>query len=89
MKIKKLIWRDNVTEVGKTNGLFQIISDVDELDIHYSITNKKDNVIDNKFHLSAEYKNVTVNIVCYTVDDAKHFAQEHFKDTIHKLFFEK
>jgi len=36
MEIKKLNWRDNITENGKTFGFFTILSDVDDFIIKIS-----------------------------------------------------
>ena len=41
MNIKKLNWRDNITDIGKKSGLFEILADVKELDITYHIRNYK------------------------------------------------
>ena len=88
MEIKKLNWRDNITDDGKTRGLFEILSDVKELGITYHIRNYKywgDDVSDKYFFFQANGDNM---IECDTVDDAKVKAQEYFKQTVLKLFFD-
>lgn len=88
MEIKKLNWRDNVTVVGKEQGLFEILSDVKELNITYYIRNYKywGDDVSNKYYLFQS--NGDSMIECDTVDDAKLKAQEHFKQTVLKLFFD-
>ena len=89
MNIKKLNWRNNVTDVGKERGLFEILSDVKELGITYHIRNWKyygDKLEQNKFYFfCASDDNI---IECDNLDDAKSKAQEHFKQTVLKLFFD-
>lgn len=89
MEIKKLNWRDNITDVGKEQGLFEILSDVKELRITYHIRNYKywGDSISNKYYFFQENNESSV-IECDTVEDAKLKAQEYFKQTVLKLFFE-
>jgi hypothetical protein len=88
MEIKKLNWRDNVTDVGKEQGLFEILSDVKELGITYHIRNYKywGDDVSNKYYFFQS--NGDAMIECDTIDDAKLKAQEHFKQTVLKLFFD-
>lgn len=89
MEIKKLNWRDNVTDVGKEQGLFEILSDVKELGITYHIRNYKywGDDVSNKYYFFQS--NGDAMIECDTIDDAKLKAQEHFKQTVLKLFFDQ
>lgn len=89
MEIKELNWRDNITDFGKKQGLFEILSDVKELGITYHIRNYKywgDRIVSNKYYFFETNGDTTIE--CDTVDDAKLKAQEHFKQTILKLFFD-
>jgi hypothetical protein len=88
MNIKKLNWRDNITDIGKKSGLFEILADVKELDITYHIRNYKfysDKAGDKYYMFSS---NSTEMIECDSVEFGKEIAQEHFKQTILKLFFD-
>ena len=88
MEIKELNWRDNITDLGKKRGLFEILSDVKELGITYHIRNYKywGDDVSNKYYFFQS--NDVSMIECDTVDDAKVKAQEHFKQTVLKLFFD-
>jgi hypothetical protein len=97
MNIKKLNWRDNITDIGKKSGLFEILADVKELDITYHIRNYKfysdkaspfENLevfTGDKYYMFSS--NSTEMIECDSVEFGKEIAQEHFKQTILKLFF--
>ncbi len=89
MNIKKLNWRDNITDIGKNSGLFEILADVKELGITYHIRNYKywgDSITDKYYFFQANGEEM---LECDSVDDAKLKAQEHFKQTILKLFFDQ
>jgi hypothetical protein len=89
MNIKKLNWRDNITDVGKEQGLFEILSDVKELNITYHIRNWKyfgDKMEKDKIYLMSERQFDVIE--CDNIEDAKLKAQEHFKQTVLKLFFD-
>lgn len=89
MEIKKLNWRDNVTDIGKKQGLFETLSDVKELGVTYHIRNYKyfgDKMEENKFYLMTERQLDAIE--CDNIEDAKLKAQEHFKQTVLKLFFD-
>jgi hypothetical protein len=89
MNVKKLNWRDNITDIGKNSGLFEILADVKELGITYHIRNYKfygDKVSDKYYMFSSN--NDTDIVECDDIDFGKEIAQEHFKQTILKLFFD-
>ena len=88
MNIKKLNWRDNITDIGKNSGLFEILADVKELGITYHIRNYKywgDSITDKYYFFQSNGEEM---LECDSVDDAKLKAQEYFKQTILKLFFD-
>ncbi len=88
MDIKKLNWRDNITDVGKEDGLFEILADVKELGITYHIRNYKyfgDKII-NKYYIFTESDLEIVE--CDSIELGKEIAQEHFKQKVLKLFFD-
>ena len=89
MEIKKLNWKDNITNIGKERGLFEILSEVKELGITYHIRNYKylDNGISDKFYLFQSNSNKVIEFA--DIEDAKLKAQENFRQTILNLFFEK
>lgn len=92
MKIKELIWEDNVTEIGKAKGMFEIVSNVIFLHswlCEYKIRNWKhygDEPCD-KIFMFVNIKDKEI-IECDSIEDAKEKAQEHFKNLILKNFFE-
>ena len=92
MKIKELTWEDNITEIGKAKGMFEIVANV--IFLHswlckYTIRNWKfygDEPSDKTFmFININDKEI---IECDSIDDAKEKAQEHFKNLIIKNFFE-
>jgi len=86
MNIKKLNWRDNITDIGKKSGLFEILADVKELDITYHIRNYKfySDKADDKYYMFSSNDTEMID----SVEFGKEIAQEHFKQTILKLFFD-
>ena len=94
MKIKQLVWKDNITESGKSQGVFQIKSKVDALELIYSIKNFKDKqtipIVSTKFMLLVSHGGDDIlykeNI---TLEAAKKLAQKNFKEVVANLFFEK
>lgn len=87
IEIKNLKWRDNITDIGKSQDLFEIISDIKELGITYHIRNYKywgDSISDKYYFFQANGNDM---IECDTVESAKIKAQEFFKQTVLKLFF--
>lgn len=87
MKLKTLVWRDNVTEGGKEAGLFEILTNVKNTSITYSIRNYKywGDAIGDKYYFFQQ--NGTEMIECDSVEEAKVKAQECFEQTIMKLFY--
>lgn len=88
MQTKKLEWIDNVTEIGKALGVFQINSEVKELRLRYYIQNWKfhgDKTQDKIYLICSDNS----PIECSDIDDAKEKAQQHFKQTVMNLFFER
>lgn len=89
MVFKKLTWRDNVTNFGKTKGHFEILSDVKELNLNYSITNYNvDRVIKSDVYylfLSDDIKSIESD----SLDVLKLKAQEHFEKKVVNTFFEE
>ena len=91
MKIKKLIWRDNITGFGKTLGKnFELISNVDRLSLKYYIRNHKyyGSECTDKFFFSSSIMGDDI-IECDTVEECKLKAQEHFKNLVLKIYFEE
>lgn len=86
-EVKELIWKDNITELGKTENLFEIISNVKEIGLRYYIRNQKysNQPVQGKYYFSCSYDDIMIE--CNSIDEAKEKAQEHFKQTIIKLFF--
>ena len=88
MKIKKLKWKDNITQFGKElhPNAIQLISSVEDLDLYYSIQNHMNmNDIKNIIYLYIKSK----YIMCSSIKEAKEKAQEHFLKTVMKLYFQK
>jgi len=99
MEIKTLNWRNNITknqewpwtlttEITHPDNLFEILADVEELDLHYSIRNYKqwgDKIQNDKFYLLSGNFEIKE---CNSVEIAKLEAQENFKRTVLNLFFE-
>lgn len=94
MEIKDLEWRDNITDLGKKDGLFEIISDVcveSYILMNFSIRNSKVLTIDGigkTFFLWS--KTGFLKEECFefsTIEEAKEKAQQEFKNKITKLFF--
>ncbi len=94
MKIKELEWRDNISDLGKRDGLFEVISDVcieSYILMNFSIRNSKSLTIDgvgNTFFLWS--KSGIFKEECFefgTIEEAKEKAQQEFKNKITKLFF--
>ena len=88
MKIKKLNWIDNVTDLGKAQGLFEILANIKELGITYYIRNYEhwEGHASEKYYLSQS--NINMITEHNNVEDAKLKAQECFEETILKLFFD-
>lgn len=89
MSIKKLIWRDNITEKGKEKGMFYIMADVLELNLKYSIRNYKyySDPITDKFYFFSSLSDTNVEEF-NTLEEAYKRAQEHFKEYVLDKFFE-
>ena len=88
MNLKKLNWRDNITDVGKDKGYFELRANVDELGLYYGIRNHMSGGEPSDKYYFFEVKNNFVS-ECEDIDDGKQKAQEHFGKTIEKLFYEE
>ena len=73
MNIKKLNWRNNITDVGKNKDLFEILADVKELGITYHIRNYKywGNGITDKYYMNDEDGEATSRLQCWVVNNMR------------------
>lgn len=89
MKIKTLIWKDNITDEGKKLGLYGIISKIESLNLFYSISNyqMKDTIYisENNFY----FNDGDADLEFPSLEEAKCYAQEVFKETVFELFFDE
>jgi len=81
VKIKKLKWWDNITDKGKESGLFEIISDITELNLSYHIRNYKlgGEPVTDKYYVFLKDDDM---IECSYLKEAKLVAQTHFEQTV-------
>lgn len=84
MEVIDLIWKDNVTEYGKQQGMFELIAKGIKY-FDYRITNYPfyGAGYDDKFYMT--YNNDTTKYD--TLEEAKEAAQNHFKELIFKTYF--
>jgi len=97
-KFKPLTWRDNTTKQGKHLGIVYIASDVDVLEIYYSITNYKnfegeikptdDDTNKFYFQIGGHYFDEEPEpVVVSSIEEAKLLAQQDFEKRVTELFF--
>lgn len=90
METKDLIWKDNITDKGKENGWFELLSNIDELRLTYHIRNWKyySDKPTNKYYLFHDGSSLYPQPLLEhnSINECKEFAQKHFTNLIKTLF---
>jgi hypothetical protein len=94
--IKKLIWEDNITDLGKQQDFFSLVSHFQLLNLRFEIINKRilsqrlDNASIEKLNLKGEYFiELDGEISGYkTIEEAKNYTQKYFEKRVMSLFFD-
>ncbi len=91
MKVKDLIWKDNTSEVGKSNGLIDLRSTDKTLMLEFIIKNHDADLIPftDKFKLGVVSDGMYyIHFKFYpTIDECKKASQKFYKRIILNTFF--